>query len=230
MGTVCPQGHDSASSGFCDVCGTRISSSPSRPDGMTGKHHAPGRFVASGGESCPRCGSAVVGQFCEACGFRVSARRPFAPLGHQAEHYSAAPAGARELSPSGPAPSGPPESLFPPVSRPEPPFSAWSRPKPPPFPPSPPPSTAPVGQAVGVPEAPESTDEPTVVVPFESVFTPAPRNSPPAPAPLPPAPAPPRPAARPEPPTGPLVRVAPAPPAASAPPTTPIPSLSGVTW
>src|SRR6185437_7502346 len=182
-------------------------------------------------------------QFCEACGFRVSARRPFAPLGHQAEHASAAPTEAREMSPSGPATSGtassrPPESLFPPVSRPEPPFSAWSRPKPPPFPPSPPPlSTAPVGQAVGVPEAPESTDEPTVVVPFESVFTPAPRNSPPAPAPLPPAPASPppprpaaRPAARPEPPTGPLVRVAPAPPAASAPPTTPIPSLSGVTW
>ena len=103
MGTVCPQGHDSASSDFCDVCGTRISSSPSRPDGMTGKHHAPGRFVASGGESCPRCGSAVVGQFCEACGFRVSARRPFAPLGHQAERYSAAPAEAREMSPSGPA-------------------------------------------------------------------------------------------------------------------------------
>ena len=64
---------------------------------MTGKHHAPGRFVASGGESCPRCGSAVVGQFCEACGFRVSARRPFAPLGHQAERYSAAPAEAREM-------------------------------------------------------------------------------------------------------------------------------------
>ena len=28
MRTVCPQGHDSASSDFCDVCGTRISSSP----------------------------------------------------------------------------------------------------------------------------------------------------------------------------------------------------------
>src|ERR1700760_4310888 len=218
MGTVCPQGHDSASGDFCDVCGTSISSSPSRPDGMTGKHHAPGRFVASGGESCPRCGSAVVGQFCEACGFRVSARRPFAPLGHEAERYSAAPAGAREMSPSGPASSGPPESLFPPVSGPEPPFSAWSRPKPPPFPPSPPPSTAPVGQAVGVPEAPQSPDEPTVDVPLESGFTPTPRTPPLAPPPPPPAPAspppapappPPRPAARPEPPTGPLVRAAP---------------------
>ena len=224
MGTVCPQGHDSASSDFCDVCGTRISSSPSRPDGMTGKHHAPGRFVVSGGESCPRCGSAVVGQFCEACGFRVSARRPFAPLGHQAER-----------APSGMASSRPPESLFPPVSSPEPPFSAWSRPKPPSYPPSPPPLTAPVGQAVGVPEAPESPDEPTVVVPFESVFTPAPKKLSPAAHPEPsypapePAAAPPPPRSRPEPPTGPLVRVEPA-PAPSAPPTTPIPSLSRVTW
>ena len=202
---------------------------------MTGKHHAPGRFVASASEACPRCGEAVTGQFCEACGFRVAARRPFAPLGHQAGASSAAPAEAREMSPSGPAPSGPPASLFPPVPKPEPPFSAWSRPQPAPSPPSPPqPSTAPVGQAAGVPEAPESPDEPTVVVPFESLFSPAPE----------PAPAPPVSRSRPEPPTGPLVRaepvppppvrppqpVRPAPPPASAPPTTPIPSLSSVTW
>src|SRR4029078_13047196 len=99
-------------------------------------------------------------------------------------------------------------------------------------------SRAPVCRGVGVPEALESQDEPTVVVPFESVFTPTLRK--------------PSPAVHPEPPTGPLVRavaapappvrpgapvhrappvhpappVRPAPPAASAPPTTPIPSLS----
>jgi len=81
-----------------------------------------------------------------------------------------------------------------------------------------------------VPEAPASPDEPTVVVPFESVFTPTVRKPSPAPASPPPPPASPPSAARPEPPTGPLVRAAPAPPAASAPPTTPIPSLSSVTW
>jgi FHA domain len=191
---------------------------------MTGKHHAPGRFVASVSEACPRCGETVTGQFCEACGFRVSARRPFAPLGHQAGASSAAPAEAREMSPSGPAPSGPPASLFPPVPKPEPPFSAWSRPQPPPSPPSPPPpSTASVGQAVGVPEAPDSPDEPTEVVPFESLFSPASRPEPPTgplaraePAPAPPA--------------RPALPVRPAPPVASAPPTTPIPSLSSVTW
>ena len=247
MGAVCPQGHDSASSDFCTVCGTRVSSSPPRPEGMTGKHHAPGRFVASASEPCPRCGEAVTGQFCEACGFRVSARRPFAPLGHQADASSAAPAEAREMSPSGPASFGPPASLFPPVPKPEPPFSAWSRPQPAPSPPSPPPSppgppppsTAPAGRAVGAPEAAESPDEPTVVVPFESLFSPASRTPPPAPASSPsppaspppaahpepsysapePAAAPPVPRSRPEPPTGPLVRAAPPP----APPVRPPP-------
>ena len=220
MGTVCPQGHDSASSDFCDVCGTRISSSPSRPDGMIGKHHAAGRFVASGGESCPRCGTAVTGQFCEACGFRVSARRPFAPLGHQAERSSPAPAEAWETSPSGPASSGPPESLFPPIPKPEPPFSAWSRPQPSPSSPSPsspppssqPPPAAPGGQsarpsvpqAADVPEAPETPEEPGVVGLLESLFSPAPRTSPlspvsPPPMASPPPPTPPPPAARPEP-------------------------------
>src|SRR4249920_2386319 len=156
MGTVCPQGHDSVSSDFCTVCGTRISSSPPRPEGMTGRHHAPGRFVASVSEPCPRCGEAVTGQFCEACGFRISARRPFSSLGHQADASSAAPAEAREMSPSGPASSGPPASLFPPVPRPEPPFSAWSRPQPAPSPPMsrPEPPTGPLVRAAPGPAPP----------------------------------------------------------------------------
>ena len=59
----------------------------------------------------------MVGQSCGSCGFRVSAQRPFASLGGSAGSSSADPA-------------GPPESLFPPISRPERPFSAWSKPEP----------------------------------------------------------------------------------------------------
>ena len=165
---------------------------------MTGKHHAPGRFVASAGETCARCGAPVVGQFCDACGFRVSARRPFAPLGggHPEEASSpapaqtpaaapAAPAAPWETSPSpsGLASSGPPESLFPPVSKPEPPFSAWSRPEQTPSPSSPPrPANASDSPAAWPPEAPgvreaaETPEDAGVVGLLESLFSPAPAD------------------------------------------------------
>src|SRR5580704_10617087 len=222
MRTVCPQGHDSANSDFCDVCGTRIRSSDARDD-MTGRHHVPGRFVAGDSEACPRCGATVAGQFCEACGFRVSARRPFTRLGHPGEE--------RETSPSGRVSSGPPESLFPPISKPEPPFSAWSRPEPLPSPAGPPrPPAAPGSQsawppvppdvfsAPGKPGAPEDS---RAVGLLESLFSPAPQSFSPTSA-LPPASS--RPPVRPE--SSPSVQA----PAPSAPPTAPIPSLTRVTW
>jgi len=148
--------------------------------------------MAGDGEPCPRCGATVAGQFCEACGFRVSARSPFAPLGHPAE--------PPEAPPSGRARSGPPESLFPPISEPEPPFSAWSRPEPLPAPPSPP-RPAPAGppEAPGRLETPRIPEDSGAVDVLESPFAPAP--SPPQRTPAP-----------------------------SAPPTAPIPSLTGVTW
>jgi hypothetical protein len=70
---VCPNGHDSASEDFCDVCGMRIGV-PGTP-GTPGTREAvqassgPTPDPASTGEPCPRCGTAKSGQFCEACGF-----------------------------------------------------------------------------------------------------------------------------------------------------------------
>jgi hypothetical protein len=173
---------------------------------MTGRHHAAERAQAgSGGTTCPLCGATVTGQFCETCGFRVSARRPFAPLGGPDGSADDAQAGLAE--PAAVASSGPPESLFPPVPRPEPPFSAWSRPQP-----SPParvlaePPTAPRVVPPRPVSEPQARDEP----PAREL--PA-RDEPPTPV-QPPAKAPS--AVRPEPPV--------------APPTTPIPSLTSVTW
>lgn len=152
--TACPAGHDSASDNFCDVCGTRMGENPASSPGRTiGRHRGPGPGAAYDGQTCPGCGAPVFGQFCDACGFNPRASRPFAPQGWPAESFSSAPAGrAGPPSPSGiPIPpteafppvgssSGPPESLFPPVSRPEPSSprgrlepapSSWSRPEPP---------------------------------------------------------------------------------------------------
>lgn len=121
---VCPNGHDSASDDFCDVCGTRIAS-------PVGRHHAD-RLGATGNgtESCPRCGAAAPGQFCAACGFNIRTRRAFAPSTSSVDSHSAAPAAALPGVSTPPSPissSRPPESLFPSLSRPEPPPSPWAR-------------------------------------------------------------------------------------------------------
>jgi hypothetical protein len=177
MRTVCSQGHGSASDDFCDVCGTRICSPPSRPDSMTGRHHAAGRAMAAGdGATCSLCGATVTGQFCDTCGFRVSARRPFAPLGGPAGSSSDTRTGPAE--PTAVASSSPPESLFPPLSRPEPAFSAWSRPKPTPAPPGPAMSST-TPAVAAKPETPEDADVVDLLAsPAAPVSPPSPVSSP----------------------------------------------------
>ena len=120
---LCPHGHDSASDDFCDVCGSYIGRSSASGEGRAvGKHHVAGPGVAANDAGlCPRCGAGVSGQFCETCGYSVRSRRPFAPL--VPEESSSSSPWAR---PEPPSSSGPPESLFPPVSPPEP--SPWARP------------------------------------------------------------------------------------------------------
>ena len=229
MGTVCPQGHDSASSDFCDVCGTRISSSLSRPDGMT--REAPrGRAVR--GQRRRQLPALRVGRGRSVLrgvripGFRPAAFRPSRRIRRSVPPLL--PPRRGETAPSGPASSGPPESLFPPIPKPEPPFSAWSKPQP--FPSSPPPSSPPpqaapgggwsarpsVPQAADVPEAPETPEEPGVAGLLESLFSPASRTSSPPPASPPPMASPP-PASPPSPRT-------PTPPAARPEPSYPAPA------
>jgi hypothetical protein len=78
----CPAGHDSATTDFCDVCGTPMdaaaapaASVSSEPEPETGA-----------GETCRACGAPRVGRFCEVCG-----------------HASTMPVPAAVPAPSGPA-------------------------------------------------------------------------------------------------------------------------------
>jgi FHA domain len=157
---ICPNGHDSASDDFCDVCGMRIAGSPSPgstggtgsmgsgsygpPGGgsPSGRHAAgsppargrpgAGPGAAGAGEPCPRCGTPRVGQFCEACGYKFGAAQPpWAP---------APPA----PPPSGlSSASGPLASPWPPPPAAQPPSS----PPPPPWAPAPPGSSGPLPHA-----------------------------------------------------------------------------------
>ena len=51
---VCPNGHDSASDDFCDVCGMRIVGSPAT--GPSPVASVPPPWPGTGAETCPRCG------------------------------------------------------------------------------------------------------------------------------------------------------------------------------
>lgn len=57
---ACPEGHDTPSTDFCDVCGIRVGAQAQAQAG-----------AAVG--ACPRCGADRSGQFCEACGYSFAA-------------------------------------------------------------------------------------------------------------------------------------------------------------
>jgi hypothetical protein len=108
---VCPNGHDSASDDFCDVCGMRIltpaGTSPApagaAPDAPVGAPAGSMPQAARPDQSCPVCGTARSGAFCESCGFNFAA----------AAQPSFTPA-AQPSSPSAPAsPPVPPPPITP---------------------------------------------------------------------------------------------------------------------
>ena len=141
---ICPNGHDSASDDFCDVCGMRIAASPSPGSagstGGTGSmgsggygpaggspsgRHASGSSPATGmpgagpgaagpGELCPRCGTLRVGQFCEACGYKFGAGQPPWAPAPPAPPPSGLTSGSQPLATPWPPPSAPPPPSQPP--------------------------------------------------------------------------------------------------------------------
>jgi FHA domain len=134
---VCPNGHDSASDDFCDVCGMRIATSPGTPTpssatGVPGTG-APGVVLpgtgafptgglavgqgvpAASAGSCPRCGTARTGQFCESCGFNFASPPSYAPPASPPSP-PASPASVPSTSASPPSASPEPVSAAPPSS------------------------------------------------------------------------------------------------------------------
>jgi hypothetical protein len=170
---VCPDGHQSGSDDFCDVCGLRISSmsqaqptgdpwgSPSRAPGAAGMagsaaaSSVPGASGVAGdavaGSSCPHCGTGRTGRFCEGCGLDYTTGR--LPDGSLVSAIS---------SPVAPGqPAGPPDEPYSPTS--------YSPPAAPPAP-DPPVSSAwnsqapvPPGQPAPQPPAPDAATWSVVV-------------------------------------------------------------------
>jgi hypothetical protein len=61
---ICPQGHQSDSDDYCDLCGEKIGGTEA-PQPGPGQQHLPGEAVA---ENCPICQTPRAGTFCEMCG------------------------------------------------------------------------------------------------------------------------------------------------------------------
>jgi len=111
---VCPNGHDSASDDFCDVCGMRVGGVSAPPavgsSPVTGPASPAGSASPwpdqAAAESCPRCATPRTGQFCESCGFNFSGPRftpasppPAAPA---SGGYSPVPTAVASSAPSAP--------------------------------------------------------------------------------------------------------------------------------
>lgn len=72
----CPEGHESAATDYCDVCGLLIggvaaTSAEAGNIGLTPEQEEP-----PPAPDCPRCGAPGLGQFCESCGYTEQTATP----------------------------------------------------------------------------------------------------------------------------------------------------------
>lgn len=125
MTVVCPEGHTSQSTDYCDVCGTPIPAGPSEPVATPSVETSSAESSAGGPVTCPNCGdlSPSGSLFCENCGydFTTGTTAPPPPpasaldLGDlSAPQQPAGPAQSPAAPPSSPPPLDPPLQGAPP--------------------------------------------------------------------------------------------------------------------
>jgi hypothetical protein len=184
---VCPNGHDSASDDFCDICGMRMAAPAPAAAGQPPTGSSPAASPSSAwpdvapaspaytAEPCPRCGTPRTGQFCEACGFNFAGPRftpspppPTAPP-PASGGYSTSQRGPDSYSSSQPGP----DSYSQPGSRHASPGAdygsgGYSSPQPPPPAPSIPPTSVAAPVTPGPPPTAPPAAPPTETAPAAS--------------------------------------------------------------
>ncbi|MEV4369606.1 FHA domain-containing protein [Nonomuraea sp. NPDC049637] len=86
---TCPQGHDSGSDDYCDVCGAQMSGTPAAPQPQ------PAAATAGGDDACPVCQTPRAGQFCEVCGHDFTGSGGGVPLPVRGARWEAVAAADR---------------------------------------------------------------------------------------------------------------------------------------
>lgn len=75
---VCPKGHQSEATDYCDVCGTLLSARPADAAPSPSAGPAAGR-PGPAAAACPACQANLTGRFCEECGHDSLAGPPAPP-------------------------------------------------------------------------------------------------------------------------------------------------------
>jgi hypothetical protein len=97
MPVSCPNGHESDTLDYCDMCGSPIAGQPAPPpptllDAAEGQEE----------ESCPHCGTPRTGRFCEVDGYDFVSRTGGGPIEEEPPEETA----PGETAPEGTAPEG----------------------------------------------------------------------------------------------------------------------------
>jgi FHA domain len=67
---LCPSGHESQTTDYCDTCGAVMGGAPAAAAlGVPAGRSVPGAGRAGADGACPQCGAARDGRFCEECGY-----------------------------------------------------------------------------------------------------------------------------------------------------------------
>jgi pSer/pThr/pTyr-binding forkhead associated (FHA) protein len=96
---MCPQGHDSATDDYCDVCGAPIAEGEAAPAPAPAPAPVAAADPAASPGVCPDCGAPRTGRFCEECG------HDFAAPGQPSPSSTPTPTSAPSPTAAPPAPN-----------------------------------------------------------------------------------------------------------------------------
>jgi hypothetical protein len=89
---LCPAGHESQTTDYCDTCGALMGGVPVTPASAPAAPAPAGAAGSDAGGTCPQCGAERGGRFCEECGFDYEMAELVPPAAQTSAGSAAGPA------------------------------------------------------------------------------------------------------------------------------------------